>query len=239
MDDPEAIRFIGLDYYETVVRVTPRMRLQVFDRVGREIGLGLADGELGTRWLQLPSEEWPFDGPTPPFRPLHQIWTERGRALLRELGAEVGGEIVAQRYSEFHATLRPSAEDVAVLADLATRHILGVLSDADAEHLLPSIGGCGLRFEVVVLSEELGNYKPHIGAFMALARRAGVKPTEILYVGDAPCTDIAGAKRAGMWTAWVNRVGSAWPRSLEPPDLEIGELAQLPAWLSDHATNEF
>lgn len=54
-----------------------------------------------------------------------------------------------------------------------------------------------------VYSSEIGWMKPDPRAFAAAARAVGVRPEEVLFVGDRPFEDIHGAAAAGMRTALV------------------------------------
>ena len=53
-----------------------------------------------------------------------------------------------------------------------------------------------------------------------------IRPSEILFVGDNPYTDITGAVGVGMKTAWV-RVSDEYPNDAPMPDMEIGTVVEL------------
>jgi putative hydrolase of the HAD superfamily len=55
----------------------------------------------------------------------------------------------------------------------------------------------------------------------------GCAHAEILHVGDHPETDIDGARQAGLYTAWMNRIDAEWPEHLAPPDTVVKTLAEL------------
>jgi putative hydrolase of the HAD superfamily len=86
---------------------------------------------------------------------------------------------------------------------------LAALSDFPAPRKL-EILGLGDRFEVALSSEETGFLKPAPEPFLELARRLGLAPEEIFYVGNSFNLDIVGAKGAGMGAALR---GSDSPRS--------------------------
>ena len=54
------------------------------------------------------------------------------------------------------------------------------------------------KFEVIISSEDIGHFKPSLTPFVALYEALGLRPEEILYVGDSYRKDILGAKNAGM-----------------------------------------
>ncbi len=53
-----------------------------------------------------------------------------------------------------------------------------------------------------------------------------IQPSEILFVGDNPYTDITGAARVGMKTAWI-RVSERYPDDAPVPDMVIGNVTEL------------
>src|SRR3546814_20966549 len=58
-------------------------------------------------------------------------------------------------------------------------------------------------------SDVCSSDRPRI--FLAAAEHLGVAPPQILHVGDDPVMDMAGARDAGLRTAWINRDGLPWP----------------------------
>jgi FMN hydrolase / 5-amino-6-(5-phospho-D-ribitylamino)uracil phosphatase len=49
----------------------------------------------------------------------------------------------------------------------------------------------------------------------------------MLHVGDDAHADVAGARAAGLGTAWINRSGAPWPAALAPADHEVADLDAL------------
>lgn len=77
---------------------------------------------------------------------------------------------------------------------------LAILSDFPARRKLEALG-IGGYFQVARCSEESGLLKPAREPFLALAAELGLKPSEILYVGNSLVYDVAGATAAGMTAA--------------------------------------
>jgi putative hydrolase of the HAD superfamily len=80
---------------------------------------------------------------------------------------------------------------------------LGILSDFPLEAKLKNLGLSGF-FDAAVCSETVGALKPHPAPFLALAQALACPPDRILYVGNSPAYDIAGAKNAGMSAALIS-----------------------------------
>jgi HAD superfamily hydrolase (TIGR01549 family) len=79
----------------------------------------------------------------------------------------------------------------------------------------------------VLVSEEIGAYKPSAEAFRKLETALGVDPSNLWYVGDNPTNDIAGARAYGLRAVWINRDRQEYPAGLEPATAVIEHLAEL------------
>lgn len=86
---------------------------------------------------------------------------------------------------------------------------------------------CGLEsfFDTIILSEDAGYNKPSPEFFAYAFQVSGADPANTLMIGDNFQTDILGAKRAGLATAFFNRFPS-YPAP-EPVDYEVTSLRQL------------
>ncbi|MBQ2314322.1 MAG: HAD family hydrolase [Treponema sp.] len=79
---------------------------------------------------------------------------------------------------------------------------LGILSDFPPEQK-GRLWGLRSLCDVCIGSEESGALKPSIYPFGILAKKLGVKPEEILYVGNSLKYDVRGANNYGMKSAYL------------------------------------
>jgi putative hydrolase of the HAD superfamily len=93
------------------------------------------------------------------------------------------------------------------LASIGKR--LGVISNWDPS-AKPILAGLGLldRFEIVVISCEVGVSKPDERIFRIALEQAKIAPERCLYIGDNYYDDTVGASSVGMRSLIVNRFGS-------------------------------
>lgn len=63
-------------------------------------------------------------------------------------------------------------------------------------------------FDHIIISGEFGVGKPDPAIFTHALRLAGAAPEDTLMIGDNMNTDISGAKKAGLNSAWINHDGS-------------------------------
>lgn len=79
----------------------------------------------------------------------------------------------------------------------------------------------------IIVSEEAGYAKPDPRIFRDALDAMGIgQPERVMFVGDNPRTDIDGARRAGMKTAWVRR-GHQFPSDLHPPDHAVDSVLEV------------
>ncbi len=104
-----------------------------------------------------------------------------------------------------HVVMLDGAIDV--LNEIKSRgYILGCITNGVSSLQNIKLDTAGIRdlFDVVVVSGDIGIYKPDRRIFDYAIRLAGVKNEESLYVGDHPINDIQGALGAGMQVVRMN-----------------------------------
>ena len=85
-----------------------------------------------------------------------------------------------------------------------------------------------------IVSRLFGADKPDARIYFEAIRRLklsfegidDIEPSEILFVGDNPYTDITGAAGVGMKTAWI-RVSDEYPPDAPQPEMQIGSVVEL------------
>lgn len=156
-----------------------------------------------------------------------EVWT---RALS---GAAVTDPAVAQALAAAFPRFRRASQPVdpdadAVLADLGRDHRLALVTNGAPDVQREKLAGTTLavHFAAIVISAELGVGKPDPAIFRAALNAIGVPGTEAVMVGDSLERDVAGARRAGLRSIWLDPTGSA--RAGSPaPDARIRSLREL------------
>lgn len=112
----------------------------------------------------------------------------------------------------------PSAH-AALLRDLARQHRLGVVSNFDhsaTAHALLEHHGLVPLLSTAVISIDVGRRKPHPEIFQEALRRLDAAPESALFIGDSLGDDVAGARAAGIDSAWINWDGAPAPEGPQP-----------------------
>lgn len=152
--------------------------------------------------------------------------------LLRAYGRDAsdsealydGQSDVGARFVQLRAGVRETLEA------LRTRGLhLGIVSNIDDDQfraIWPQLG-IGSLFHATTTSEEARSCKPDAAIYhAALAKAPGISAAEVLFVGDSPQHDFAGAKPLGMRTAWITERPQELSDALRP-DHVIREIPEL------------
>ncbi len=126
--------------------------------------------------------------------------------------------------------MQPDPEVNTFLAHLNDRHVpWGIVTNGPSgmqRHKCQALGLDQLA-PFIVVSEEVGYAKPDPRIFRDALDATGLTRSEqVMFVGDNPQTDIDGARRFGMRTAWVRR-GRRFLADLQPPDHVVDAVTDL------------
>jgi len=162
----------------------------------------------------------------------------RLREALRSAGIKADDGHLARVMEAFNEPIRgwpkPFPEAERALQELRSLGLgLAIITnspwDTPSEPLYCDLGRWGLRrlFSAFVGSGEAPWRKPNPEFMWAAARQLGAPPERCLVVGDNIAADIAGARAAGMRSAWVERDGLAAPPDALRPDWTVTSLNQV------------
>ncbi|MES1947536.1 HAD family hydrolase [Salinisphaera sp. C84B14] len=104
---------------------------------------------------------------------------------------------------------------------------LALLSNGNTH---PQHLGIADRFDVIAFAGDAHRAKPAPDMFSHALLHTGCSPAQMIHVGDALDTDIAGANAIGATSVWLNRDGRANETAIVP-DYTITTLAELDALL--------
>lgn len=161
------------------------------------------------------------------YRSYREVLTETLIRLASEQGLAVPeGEEAALAHSLPHW---PSFPEVpAALAEVRARGWrIAVLSNSDRDLIAASERQLGVPFDVVVVAQDIGSYKPAHGHWRAFAELAAVAPERHVHVAASLFHDIAPATELGLTSVWINRLGES-ARSGAIPTRELPDLRPLP-----------
>ncbi len=161
------------------------------------------------------------------YRSYRDVLTETLIRLASEQGLAVPeGEGAALADSLPHWPSFPEAP--AALEKLRARGWrLAILSNTDRDLIAASQRQLGVPFDVVVVAQDIGSYKPAHRHWLAFAELAAVAPERHVHVAASLFHDIAPAGELGLTSVWINRLGESAPPGVLPTR-ELPDLRALP-----------
>ncbi|PCG87143.1 hydrolase [Streptomyces sp. WZ.A104] len=169
------------------------------------------------------------------------------QGLAQEIAADFGRPAVTGVLTEVLERARRRAEDPQLYPDvpdtLAALRARGFALYAMTNALgssVPEQEPTVFRelLDSVFYSARTGAIKPEPEAFAAVERASGLRPQELLHVGDSVNADVRGAATAGWHTAWVDRHHTTGPLMPAASTLRLHSLNTLLLLLPARAAAE-
>lgn len=166
-------------------------------------------------------------------RPFAEVGADALATVLHDAGVPAPDERVVEfvlaSFSAF-----PVHDDVTegLRALRGAGHRLVTLTNGSrrvSEDLLAAAGVRG-EFEALLSVEGAPTWKPGPGAYRYALDHCGVQAADALLVAVHPW-DVHGAAAAGLRTAWIDRDGAPYPRTLTAPGLRATDLLDLASQL--------
>jgi putative hydrolase of the HAD superfamily len=144
---------------------------------------------------------------------------------------------LVETFRNHEPSISPCADAVRCLQCLRGRFKTGCVTDGWKEVQRRKLKALNITqyFDVLIVCDDHGreHWKPHAFAFQWCCNALQLKPDQVVFVGDNPDRDIAGAKRAGLRCVQIRRKqGYSWNASCaEQADATIENLDELSAIL--------
>jgi HAD superfamily hydrolase (TIGR01509 family) len=231
MLDIAKIRAIGLDLDDTLWPVWPtieRAELQLQQWLGQRAPLAASVFSNPVARLEL--REHVVRSRPDLGHDMSALRLEIIRLALERSGEDTAHAAPAfEVFFEHRMRVDLFADALPALEFLSGRFPVVAISNGNAD-----VGrvGIGAHFKASMSAHLFGVGKPDIRIFHAAAAAAGVRPEEVLHIGDDPELDVLGGRNAGMQTVWVNRSGQAWKHA-PTPDAHVTNLRELCDLLDD------
>jgi 2-haloacid dehalogenase len=227
------VRVIACDIFGTTVDWRTGVADQVAE-VAAAAGVELDAGRFADAWRDryLPSMRAVNVGERG-WADLDTLHRESLDALLDEHGGAAAFDDAARRRMVRAWHRLPAWDDsVTGLARLRRQYTVTALSNGGFALLTSLVKAAGLPFDCIVSAELAQRYKPAPEPYLTAARLLDVAPGEVLMVA-AHAWDLAGARAAGLRTAFVERPREKGPHRTadtaadSPADISVSSFEEL------------
>ena len=185
----EKPKFATFDMNGTLIKfaINDAMRQVLGDRL---------PAEVADEYLRI-CKAYRFDETLSDYQPFHQIVARSMERAARWVGLEYR-ESDARAVYEIIPTWQPYPGVTDALNRLAEEVPLVIITNSDAEMAERLAKNLQAPFEDVISAEEMGFYKPRIGAFEYMFNKLDVRPDELVHVSASPMYDLRPAATLGI-----------------------------------------
>lgn len=201
------IKALFVDFYGTVVHEDGAV-IKVITQMIKDTGDGSDTSDIGSFW-----------------------WNDFQTMFLNSYGDEFETQRALERKSLEHTIAKfNSSADASQLSDMMFEHWMKppifeeskeffrkspvpiyIVSNIDTSDIMCAIEYHGLNPAGVFTSEDARSYKPRRELFELAFSKTGLKPDEVIHIGDSISSDVKGASALGIKTLWLNRFEKAVP----------------------------
>jgi HAD superfamily hydrolase (TIGR01549 family) len=148
-------------------------------------------------------------------------------------GPDVAGLVeagIAEHMRQLARAMEFPESHRAVLDRLQPRYRLAVISNFDhgpTVEMALRLHGIRERFEVVVVSGDVGWRKPRPEIFAEAFRRMAILARDAIFVGDSPEVDVLGAQAVDMDVIWIDHGTKALPPGTPAPTHTVSGLPEI------------
>jgi 2-haloacid dehalogenase len=107
---------------------------------------------------------------------------------------------------------------------------LAILSNSDRNLIVESEKAIGVPFDLTVVAEDVGSYKPAHGHWERFFELTTADRDGHVHVAQSHFHDIVPANELGLLSVWINRLGDTGD---PPPTAELPDLHRLPETLDE------
>ena len=124
--------------------------------------------------------------------------------------------------------VEPRPRVTELLSRVGRRYRLAVVSNGSGPRQRQKLARAGLAelLPDCFISGEVGARKPDPRLFRFALSCTGLRADEVLFVGDDPARDIAGACSAGLHTCWISH-GRPYPVASPRPGMSVARVEEL------------
>lgn len=182
-------KFVTFDMNGTLIRfrINDAMREVLGDRL---------PAEIAEDYLQV-CKAYRIDECMGDHKPFDQIVANSMERASRRVGFEYREEDARAVY-EIIPSWGPYPGVTEALNRAAEAVPLVIITNSDTAHAVRLAENLQAPFEVVISAEQMGVYKPRLGAFEYMFDKLGVTPDEIVHVSASPIYDLRSAAAMGI-----------------------------------------
>ncbi|CAM3097073.1 HAD family hydrolase [Paenibacillus lupini] len=222
------IKAIFLDFYGTLVHEDDDILPPIYEEIRQSSSVDCDAREIGQYWWKSLSSLFSVS-----YGDAFKSQRELGLQSLTETieyfqSGSSAKQLIGQQFEHW---MRPELyEDTLSFLTTFSHLPIFILSNIDTADIAAAAAFHGIEVTDVLTSEDVRAYKPRPELFLEAMRRCGLKPEEIVHIGDSYVSDVGGANKLGINTIWLNRLHKRQPQGAKP-DFICHDLTEAEQWM--------
>lgn len=216
------IKAIFMDYYGTVVHENGPISLEVVKNIFENSNVESMEEVFGYWWKTYKEKLMLANGEN--FRTQHDVALENFKDLLEHFHSEGDPEKLLERMEEHWCTTAVH-EDARMFLEKVNIPVYFV-TNSDDNYVCASVKRQGLHPAGVITSERAKYSKPRKEIFLFALEKTGMKPEEVIHVGDSVQGDVVCPESVGITAILLNREGKPVPEGVKSAD-DFEEVLQM------------
>jgi haloacid dehalogenase superfamily, subfamily IA, variant 1 with third motif having Dx(3-4)D or Dx(3-4)E len=219
---------IFLDFYGTLVHEDDDILPPIYEQIRTSSAIPCEAAEIGQYWWRTLSGLFSVSYGDR-FKAQRELGLQSLRMTMEHFRSEYSAEkLIGQQFEHW---IKPELYKDTLPFLSTFRHLpIYILSNIDTADIAAAAVFHGIEVTDIVTSEDVRAYKPRPELFLEGMKRCGLKPSEIVHIGDSYTSDVGGASRLGIQTIWLNRLHKRQPQGTEP-DYICHDLKAAEQWL--------
>ncbi len=152
--------------------------------------------EIADEYLRI-CKAYRIDECTGEYKPVHQIVADSMERASRRVGLEFRAADARAVYEKI-PSFGPHPGVTEALNRLAEAVPLVIITNSDTAHAVQLAENLQAPFDTIISAEQMGMYKPRLGAFEYMFDKLGVTPDEVVHVSASPMYDLRSAAIMGI-----------------------------------------
>lgn len=221
-----SIKAIFMDYYGTVTHESGPIAQEVIKRIYQNSRAKSPEEVYRYWWKKFKEKLINANGEN--FHTQHDVALETFRELAEHFhSTENSQELLAMM--EEHWCTTPVYEDARCFLERVKLPVFFV-TNSDDRYVFASIEKHGLHPQGVITSEQAKYSKPRKEIFLYALEKNGLRPEEVVHVGDSLESDVRCPGEAGIASIWLNRNSAPVPDGVVSADGFDQVERRLSAW---------
>ena len=205
------IKAFFADFYGTIVHEDGEV-IKRITKIISETGNGDDRSEIGSFWWK-DFQKMFTDSYGEGFETQRVLEDRSIRHTLERFGSDANADELSSMMFE-HWVKPPIFEESKEFFESSPIPIY-IVSNIDTNDIKKAVEYHDLKPAGIFTSEEARSYKPRKELFELALKGSGLKPDEVIHIGDSISSDVKGASSVGIRTLWLNRFGKETPEEVE------------------------